>query len=539
MYKIIDSKIIWVVLILIIGILAFMLFFNKEKENENKNEPVPEKKEYSFSLIGEDYVTIEVGSEYNELGFNAYDNNNNNLNSYVKTSSNLDLKTPGVYEIKYILKIDDYEKELVRKVEIKEKKVKKLTLELIGDKDIYLDINEQYEESGIKALLDDEDVSKDVKITNNIESKVGQYTVEYSYNNDSISESVKRNVYIFNLDSFFVVDNDNLTININLDDCIDYVISPSNNKLSDRKINYQVDKSGEYTFKLYSKSGKEYTKTVTVTKKIQEVPLNATCKATLTDGKTKFVVTSSNNNIKSYDYNGIKTTTTNTYTANKYIRENAYVMIKNDKDSKKISCEIEYKALGVKKPSGKIYKSLESDTLKVYIKKQDGWFISYIWAKDPVNQLMKSAIDASKGMKTGEKVLKAGIKNGYKNKIVLGFDASYCNETWYKKGGGYVYEANPLVIWNGKLIQSDYDKYRREAPVYYIDGSNQLKYVPNLKSKTKEERKKSFQAVIDSGAKNTFSFTPVLVENGVAATTYDHSASYEYNAYRQGSKNFC
>ena len=51
-----------------------------------------------------------------------------------------------------------------------------------------------------------------------------------------------------------------------------------------------------------------------------------------------------------------------------------------------------------------------------------------------------------------------------------------------------------------------------------MDGNSKLKYIPKLGNYSSSERKKIFQEVIDSGARNTIHFRPVLIYNGQAMT---------------------
>ena len=173
--------------------------------------------------------------------------------------------------------------------------------------------------------------------------------------------------------------------------------------------------------------------------------------------------------------------------------------------------------------------------------KKDGWYLSYIWAKDPTNQLKKQ-MTSNSTLKLPADILTDAVKDhNLTNKIALGFNASgiVYKDKYYKSLAKHYpkyngKEPSSLLIYNGKVIFNDYDTYPSNSVIYYIDSSNQLKYIPNLSSKSAVERKQIFQNVIDDGVKNTFSFKPVLIENGIATTTYDSGASYEYNATRQG-----
>lgn len=72
-------------------------------------------------------------------------------------------------------------------------------IELIGDAEIMLDLNEEFEDPGAKAILNNKDVSKNIKIEGEVDtSKVGNYEIIYSIENEKKEKkrSVSRTVVI-------------------------------------------------------------------------------------------------------------------------------------------------------------------------------------------------------------------------------------------------------------------------------------------------------------------------------------------------------
>ncbi len=58
------------------------------------------------------------------------------------------------------------------------------TISLVGDENINLQLNDKYQEQGAKAFLNENDVSKDIKIDGQVDtSKVGQYKLKYTISN--------------------------------------------------------------------------------------------------------------------------------------------------------------------------------------------------------------------------------------------------------------------------------------------------------------------------------------------------------------------
>ena len=75
-------------------------------------------KQITFKLNDDDIVYVDLNSEnnrYQELGFVATDENGNDFSNQVEIVGSIN-NVVGEYEIKYVLKIDNYTKELVRKV---------------------------------------------------------------------------------------------------------------------------------------------------------------------------------------------------------------------------------------------------------------------------------------------------------------------------------------------------------------------------------------------------------------------------------------
>ena len=94
------------------------------------------------------------------------------------------------------------------------------SLKLKGNKIQVVKVNEDYKEEGVKASFKGKDVSKDVDIKGNIDTKkVGTYEVIYSYTYKfiALSKSIKRTVLVVDDISpeLKINSNDKITININ------------------------------------------------------------------------------------------------------------------------------------------------------------------------------------------------------------------------------------------------------------------------------------------------------------------------------------
>lgn len=77
-----------------------------------------------INLIGNKEIKMIVGEEYKEPGYSAIDNCDGDITSNVDIISNIDIYTPGDYEIKYIVNDSSNNKlEIIRKIEVKRKQV--------------------------------------------------------------------------------------------------------------------------------------------------------------------------------------------------------------------------------------------------------------------------------------------------------------------------------------------------------------------------------------------------------------------------------
>ena len=121
--------------------------------------------------------------EYKELGYSAYDNVDKDITDKVKVER---LKNKIIYRV---IDSSGNKSEVIRKIIAKD--IKKPTITLNGDSNIFLNINEPYIEEGSASTDNcDGDLSSKVEITNNIDnSKVGDYRVVYKVKDNSNNKS--------------------------------------------------------------------------------------------------------------------------------------------------------------------------------------------------------------------------------------------------------------------------------------------------------------------------------------------------------------
>jgi len=147
---------------------------------------------YNIELVGDERITLTIGSTYIEPGYNAYDRNNNDVSSQVKITSNVDTSKIGEYEVVYT--IDGITK--VRYIIVNEGST---YIHLLGDINMYLKVGEKYVEPGYQVYDSaDQNLTEKVKVSGKVDtSKVGTYQITYSVvNSRNITVTKKRTVVV-------------------------------------------------------------------------------------------------------------------------------------------------------------------------------------------------------------------------------------------------------------------------------------------------------------------------------------------------------
>ena len=145
---------------------------------------------YTIELLGGEKITLTIGSQYNELGYKAYDRKNNDVSSLVEITSNVDTSKIGEYEVLYT--IDGITK--VRYVTVNKGST---YIHLLGDVNMYLKVGDKYVEPGYEVYDSaDQNLTKKIKVSGKVDtSKVGTYQITYSVVN-SRNETVTAKRYV-------------------------------------------------------------------------------------------------------------------------------------------------------------------------------------------------------------------------------------------------------------------------------------------------------------------------------------------------------
>lgn len=148
-------------------------------------------------LIGDDTVNIYQGTSYVEMGYEAYNSKNEDLNSKVTINSTLNTNIIGEYEISY--KLGDLVR--VRRVNVVEKPDNYTYIDLKKVNniiDISLKLGEQYKEPGFKVYGYGKNLTENVRVIGEVDtSKSGTYSLTYMVVDvNNVTVSATRNVKI-------------------------------------------------------------------------------------------------------------------------------------------------------------------------------------------------------------------------------------------------------------------------------------------------------------------------------------------------------
>ena len=213
--------------------------------------------------------------------------------------------------------------------------------ELIGDKDIYVLVNGDYIDKKAYVFLDGTNYSNEVVASNSCDTSIiGDCSI--SYTSPKSEKVLVRNIHVSDFSEWFQLDydseklQDDIEINIMIDRTkVDRYILPDGAEKYDNDV-LKIEKNGKYTIQVYDKYDNVIDKVIEI-KNIIIKPIEATCTAVAKQNTTEIIV-DANKNIISYVYNGV-TSTDDTYTFDKRIKENKVVLYDDDDQEKEILCK--------------------------------------------------------------------------------------------------------------------------------------------------------------------------------------------------------
>lgn len=343
--KIFDFELLKMPLIILGGIIFLILIILLIIKLFNRGNVAYNDRLYYISLLGENNMTLYLGEEYNEPGYSGKDDRGNDLTKEVVVVNNVNTDTIGNYKVSYTL--GNITKE--RNVKVTEKPVGATNIHLYGDLNVFLYVNQDYEEKGYEVIdsVDGAALNNQVKISSDVDtSKVGIYKVIYSVTNSSgITTSSERTIIVTEKDLSLIpqttsVTNGNVAINIYVrDELFDYLVLPNNIKVSDRVTTYEVSNNGTYNFVMYNTRGESEERSITISNIDREAP-NGSCSGTYQNGVSIVNVKASDNNgISRYVIDGNSYTTSSIKINSELTKVNVTIYDKAG-NNKVISCSL-------------------------------------------------------------------------------------------------------------------------------------------------------------------------------------------------------
>ena len=214
-----------------------------------------------FNLNGENNITIEVGTEYEDMGATLIVDTIDKTNEIKVDSSNLDTNVLGESLIKYYYVLDKKEYSIIRTIIVVD--TTNPEIKLNGNNSITILRGEEYNELGYTASDNyDGDITDIVEVTSDIDnSKVGKYTVTYSVTDTSNnSTSVNRIIYVKEPKKVVVVSNtEEKVAKVEVKPINNNINTITKNKFTSNGFYIEGYKSGENTYKLILSGDEEYT----------------------------------------------------------------------------------------------------------------------------------------------------------------------------------------------------------------------------------------------------------------------------------------
>ena len=145
-----------------------------------------------ITLLGDNLMTIEVGTTFTDPGAIATDNYDGDLTSSIAIVNNVDTSTVGTYTVTY--NVSDTSGNaavpVTRTVNVVDTTVPVITL--LGDTTVTIEVGTTYTDSGATAADNyDGDLTSSIAIVNNVDtSTVGTYTVTYNVSDTSGNAAV-------------------------------------------------------------------------------------------------------------------------------------------------------------------------------------------------------------------------------------------------------------------------------------------------------------------------------------------------------------
>ena len=146
-----------------------------------------------ITLLGDDTVTVEVGSVYTDAGATAIDNYDGDISSSIVTVNPVDTNTVGTYIITYNVSdvSGNVALEVTRTVNVVDTTLPVITL--LGDNPVTIEVGSTYTDAGANATdTYDGDITSSIVTVSTVNTAiVGVYTVTYNVSDASGNAAVE------------------------------------------------------------------------------------------------------------------------------------------------------------------------------------------------------------------------------------------------------------------------------------------------------------------------------------------------------------
>lgn len=275
---------------------------NPDKEPDKPNEEI----KYSLTLKGKKEEIIFLNSKYQDSGYLAVDNLNNDYSKEVNITGTVDTSKIGSYKLTYEFKNIKQE----RIIYVINKTMSYPYIELLGDKELTLKESESFKEPGFLAV-DDLDGNLTNKVKTKQEGSATDYTITYSVTNSMGSfyqvtrhiKKIKEQITLTLDKTEYTNDVVNIKINVNQLDFM-YLRLPNGVIVNNKNYTYSVTSNGTYEFISYDKNSNIIKSNITVSNIDKDKPTGS-CTVTVKDETSTFKINASDktSGIKNYVYN--------------------------------------------------------------------------------------------------------------------------------------------------------------------------------------------------------------------------------------------
>ena len=509
---------------------------------------------YTIVLKGNQTVTLYEGSPYVEPGYYAYNYENIDHHELVKTEGTVNTNEVGTYTIKYYIENNYNKDEVTRTINVLANPIKHITFELVGDAKVQTDLNSNYIDQGYSLISDDgKDYKSYVSTKGTVNtSRIGTYTITYTLTINGQSKKLDRTVEVVGEHYTVTVDNKELTnqsvtikVIANISDFDHFNVDGK--EIKELGFTYKAVKNGTYNFEMYNKSNVKENIKVEINN-IDKTKPTGTCSLSISNSKTKFTVTSKDESgISKVTYNG-KDYTTSTFEVSKVLDSATITITDKAGNTASVKCKTAVYPQSTPKATGTLVKNFNSTSLKYKIYKANNYYITYVWALDPYNQMRTGLKFPFPQLATVKELVSYESNRLHlTSKAMIAFNASGFVSDQFST---YFISANrgwrnssetAIVVHEGKVLRNFTNQVYPDKSVYTYglkkDGYMAYYKISPGTQANMENNKRLANQLISDGVKYTYGFNPLLTINGKKQTT-DNAPNIRQGLCQLNKNNF-